>query len=197
MTRPPLARGRVLEAARRIVRARGARGLTLQRIAQESGVTRGGILYHWPTRKALLHALIDYDLDSWERRCRDYAPGPAADVAGHVHCGLDPAHGDGELAAGLLAELRDDPVARNRVERFAMRQLNGWCWDDDDLARYLLVLAAEGAFWRRVHGLTPPVDGLDSRLRALIDTMLAALDGRAPATAAAGTEAGAATRAAH
>ena len=43
MTRPPKARQKVLDAARRIVEARGAGHFTFDMLAEESGVTRGGI----------------------------------------------------------------------------------------------------------------------------------------------------------
>lgn len=63
MPRPPKARLRVLDAAERIVKARGAANLTYDELVQESGVSRGGITYHFPTKDDLLRALIARDLE--------------------------------------------------------------------------------------------------------------------------------------
>ena len=51
--------------ARRIVETRGAGHLTFEMLAEESGVTRGGITYHFPTKEDLLKALIEADIADW------------------------------------------------------------------------------------------------------------------------------------
>jgi len=53
MSRPPLARGRILAAARHIVEREGAGALTFDELVRESGITRGGITYHFPTKEDL------------------------------------------------------------------------------------------------------------------------------------------------
>ncbi|MCS6892321.1 MAG: TetR/AcrR family transcriptional regulator [Rhodovarius sp.] len=51
-------RNRVLDAAERIVHARGVAALTLDAAAREAGVSKGGLLYHFATKEALLAALM-------------------------------------------------------------------------------------------------------------------------------------------
>ena len=57
MSRPPRARKQVLDAAERIVKAHGAANLTFEELVQESGISRGGITYHFATKDDLLRAL--------------------------------------------------------------------------------------------------------------------------------------------
>ena len=52
------ARTRILDAAETIVRARGVPGLTLEAAAREAGVSKGGLLYHFASKEALLAALL-------------------------------------------------------------------------------------------------------------------------------------------
>src|SRR5687768_15624169 len=48
------ARERILEAAERVVGDVGAARMTLEGVAQAAGVSKGGLLYHFPTKEALL-----------------------------------------------------------------------------------------------------------------------------------------------
>jgi AcrR family transcriptional regulator len=52
------ARTRVLDAAEAIVMARGVGGLTLEAAARDAGVSKGGLLYHFASKEALLDALL-------------------------------------------------------------------------------------------------------------------------------------------
>lgn len=68
MTRPPHARTAVIAAAEAVVKEIGAANLTFDELVRRSGITRGGITYHFPTKDALLQALVQNDLEQW-RRC--------------------------------------------------------------------------------------------------------------------------------
>lgn len=70
MSRPPAARDAVLDAFERLIIAEGERGATLEATAREAGVSKGGLLYHFGSRHALiaglierLHRLIDEDVE--------------------------------------------------------------------------------------------------------------------------------------
>ena len=66
MPRAPKARAAILAAARRIVATRGAGHLTFESLSEESGVTRGGITYHFPSKESLLKGLVEDDLVQWD-----------------------------------------------------------------------------------------------------------------------------------
>ena len=50
-------RERILEAAERVVGELGAARMTLDGVAQAAGVSKGGLLYHFPSKEALFGAL--------------------------------------------------------------------------------------------------------------------------------------------
>lgn len=58
MGRKPLAREKLLEAFERIVLADGERAATLDAVAAAAGVSKGGLLYHFPHRQALVEAAL-------------------------------------------------------------------------------------------------------------------------------------------
>jgi AcrR family transcriptional regulator len=55
---PNDARTRILDAAEAIVRARGVSGLTLDAAARQAGVSKGGLLYHFASKEALITGLL-------------------------------------------------------------------------------------------------------------------------------------------
>jgi len=52
-------RDRLLAAAERVLITRGASALTLDAVAADAGVSKGGLLYHFPTKDALASALVE------------------------------------------------------------------------------------------------------------------------------------------
>ncbi|MBW8311750.1 MAG: TetR/AcrR family transcriptional regulator [Rhizobium sp.] len=168
MSRQPHARSRILEASRSLIRSGGARSLTLGKLKVAASVTNGGVLYHWPNREALLEALVSQDIDMWIQQSQALR-GDRDAVLGHVRSALSADEGIGEVAASLLPELRRYPALQLRIRSRFEGLFHGWHWDEADVYRYALLLAAEGAFWRRLHGMAPVVPQLDARLLALIE----------------------------
>ena len=69
MSRPPAAREAVLDSFERRIIAEGERGATIEATARDAGVSKGGLLYHFASRDALiagllerLHRLVDDDV---------------------------------------------------------------------------------------------------------------------------------------
>lgn len=181
MTRPPKARQRVLDAARRIVEARGAGRLTFEMLAEESGVTRGGITYHFPTKETLLKALIEADIADWAIASEQLGGDAGLDcpkacrMIGHVRSTLadrDDAHK--RFVAGMLSAAMVDPGLLDPVRTHFAAEFADWQWHDADLERYLLLLAADGLFWNRLLNVSPlPVEA-KPRLIALIEAKVRA-----------------------
>ncbi len=69
MSRPPRARERVLDAFEELLLGEGAKSATMDATAHAAGVSKGGLLYHFPTKDALeagivarLDALVTADI---------------------------------------------------------------------------------------------------------------------------------------
>ncbi|HAI59208.1 MAG TPA: hypothetical protein DCM32_04955 [Xanthomonadaceae bacterium] len=181
MTRPPKARQKVLDAARRIVETRGAGHLTFETLAAASGVTRGGITYHFRTKEDLLKALIEADIAAWEQNAQTLAVDAglpcmkAARLLGHVRCSLagdDEAHR--RFVSGMLSAAMIDPGLLDPVRAQVRRDFADWRWDDAELERYLLLLAADGLFWNQFFSVSPLPPEARPRLAALIESKIRA-----------------------
>ena len=181
MTRPPKARQQVLDAARRIVEERGAAHVTFDELARVSGITRGGITYHFPTKEDLLRELIRADVEQWQAAA-DAATAEAlatgvgcprvAALRGQLRCQLGEDERHRRFVAGMLmAGIADDSLLEP-VREHQAQQFGEWRWDDTDLRRFLLLSAAEGLFWQDMFRLSPIPAEARERLHALIERLV-------------------------
>ncbi|WP_426238768.1 TetR/AcrR family transcriptional regulator [Pararhizobium sp. DWP1-1-3] len=56
---PELVRQQLLDVAARLSLEQGATGVTLDAVSQAAGVSKGGLLHHFPNKMALLNGLFD------------------------------------------------------------------------------------------------------------------------------------------
>ncbi|MGD7789577.1 TetR/AcrR family transcriptional regulator [Propionibacteriaceae bacterium Y1700] len=59
MSRPPVARQKLLDAFIRILIDEGERAATVEAVAARAGVSKGGLLYHFGSKNALVEGLLD------------------------------------------------------------------------------------------------------------------------------------------
>ncbi len=102
----PSVRPRLLEAAAERVVAGGLDELTLEEVASDAGVSKGGLLYHFPTKAALIEALIDDVLERFEQtvdRTSGADARPGAWTRAYVDATFDAEVSRPALATALLA----------------------------------------------------------------------------------------------
>ena len=64
----PSRREQLLDAAVAVIRRDGAAALTLDAVAAEAGVSKGGVLYHFASKRALIDGLLERWLDEFGAR---------------------------------------------------------------------------------------------------------------------------------
>lgn len=159
-------RRRLLEAAGDIARDAGAASLSLDAVAARAGVSKGGLLYHFPSRHALLAALVADKMTTMRRFVEDRAPGALSGEGNAIDgarayldlmeqnftCGERP-------ASGVLAAMLEDPEFMQPVCEFrdAVAAMFGRC-SDPETAR-VVYLACEGLNLLRLTGGDPCPDG--------------------------------------
>ncbi len=117
-------RRRLLDAATAVVRRDGARALTLDAAAAEAGVSKGGLLYHFKTKRELLEGMLDGWLEEFDAEIEAAREGrPFAH--GYVKASDMSAWAAAERATefGLLAAMVEEPGTLERVRaRYAAWQ---------------------------------------------------------------------------
>lgn len=67
----PSNRAAVLDATWRVVERGGISSVTYEAVAAEAGLTKAGIVYHFPSRDDLIHALQQHLAGRWDSALRD------------------------------------------------------------------------------------------------------------------------------
>lgn len=139
-----------------MIRRDGAQKLTLDAVAGEAGVSKGGILYHFATKRALVDGLIERWLDEFGRRL-EAADG---DVLGEYVESSDLESEPSDVTAtefGMLAGMIDDPqvlaAVRAFQEKWMERMLDG---PIDSADAWMVRLAADGLWYADLLGLAAP-----------------------------------------
>jgi len=138
MTRPN-SKEAILDAAEAIVIEAGASRMTLDAVAERSGISKGGLMYNFPTKEALLEAMIGRMGERLgqlrEKARQELAPGSSNELRVEIRSLQGKSNADHRLSAALLA------VAANQPE--LMRALL-----EDLRDRFLNKITANGNFTR-------------------------------------------------
>lgn len=154
MNRPAISREKILQAAERVVQNQGSSSLTYEELVKESGVSRGGITYHFPTKDLLLKALIERDMEQWEDMEKSLRPRlknqQAAELIGKMRAMTQSSENHQRFVAGMLSAISFDqdllePVREKNRERCAATGTT-----PKHIDRMILELAAAGLFWQGV-----------------------------------------------
>jgi AcrR family transcriptional regulator len=174
MGRTHSSRHAILDAAESVVGTHGAAHVTLEAVAKHAGVSKGGLLYHFPSKEALLQGMMTRLFDQFAAEqaaihstLRPDRPG--ADLKAFVLASLRKASQSCRVSAALLAAGANDPsllepvraIRRRRFQQFAglrSRPMRAW----------VIVLAMEGLWLNDVLGTSV----LNRRQRRLLEREL-------------------------
>lgn len=153
-------RKRVLYAAGRVVLQQGVRGLTLEVVAREAGVSKGGLLYHFASKDELLTGMVREFVALTESRMarameEDNAPGQwiraYLDASTVDRAGDDPMDqlATSMLAAGASNTALLEPLYARQADWQRRQQNDGI----DPVIAAIVRLAADGLWMNDLFGI--------------------------------------------
>jgi AcrR family transcriptional regulator len=143
-----------------VIRRDGPQALTLDAVAAQAGVSKGGLLYHFASKRELLDALVARWLDEFDR---DIEAEPGNFAARYVRA----SDGAKSEEAGILAALVADPQVLAAVrERHAGWQDRVATEGGDPVDATVARLAADGLWLADLLGIAPPQGALRRRVLA-------------------------------
>ena len=157
MSRPKsIDREKLLDAAERLVAAKGAAGLTFGALARELGITKGGVQYSFPSKEALIDALFERWSASYEGllRAAGEAPGQPRLAWAHVKATAGSDENLNAKMAGLTGAILQTPEHLASTRAWYRARVEGLELATEEGRRARLAfLAAEGAFALRYFNL--------------------------------------------
>ncbi|MGA5042049.1 TetR/AcrR family transcriptional regulator [Streptomyces capoamus] len=170
-------RDQILDAVERLLVKGGVDAVRLDAVAAEAGVSKGGLLHHFPSKLALVQGVVRRLVDRFEA----VLPGPDSPPGAFTRAWLDAsiplAAPDEEgpssaVPVALLAAAGGPEVLDVLQARYRHWQIR---LDEDGLppgVSSLVRMAVDGWWTARLLGLAPPQGADHHRLRALIEDLI-------------------------
>ncbi|MBH0237434.1 TetR/AcrR family transcriptional regulator [Methylobrevis albus] len=189
----PSSRDKIVAAAGELVRTEGAARLSLDAVAERAEISKGGLLYNFPTKSALLKALIgEYvgrireERAAIAERLGDNAPNRA--VRSHIAATMSICRQEGPPPAGLIAAIAEDPMLLEPIRAYNREIRARLAGDHDPDLSLIAFLAMEGICSLELFEISPLDETEYSRVVEVLERLLAGrclADGAATSPAAA------------
>jgi len=163
-------RSAAIQAALTIIARDGPGRLTLDAIARESGISKGGVMHHFRTKTAVLKALLDHQIEYFERFSKDYLaeldadrrePQLSAQIATLREAATDPQ----SVAFAIVGAMAEEPELLSITQELDIQKIERIKAEaaDPDLA-LLRLAAARGLALSALFGLYAFSDDERARL---------------------------------
>lgn len=170
----PNSKDAILDAVEHIVATRGAAHLTLDAVAQQCGISKGGLMYNFPTKEALIQAMLSRFIDGLDelraRARKELAARDPNELMVEISATLAIPDRGLRAHSGLLAVIANEPsllrhISKDAQDRF--REVVSSCSKAGDAQ--VLFFAAMGLHFHDLLGMGLISDAQRDRLR---DTLL-------------------------
>lgn len=163
------ARQKILNSAVAVVREEGAGHLTLDAVARHAQVSKGGVLYHFPNKRALIEAMIERLIGDIEARAdaeKQRLDGANTKLRALSLADATPLPEEDAMSLAILAASAEDPTLLDPVRETIARwfaQVEDEATDVD--AALLMLLANQGLRFLQMLELLPLKPSRTRRLR--------------------------------
>lgn len=149
----------IISAAARVTQRLGASNLTLERVADEAKISKGGLLYHYANKRALLEGMLAHLLERLATRLSTKPEDRS--LADYILLDAQPSDEERAISQVLLAAAAEDPELMNPARKFLERHLHDAQTHSGNAL--LILLATEGLRFLDVLNLLPD-DAMRTRL---------------------------------
>jgi AcrR family transcriptional regulator len=168
----------IIDAAETVVVEAGASHMTLDAVAARAGVSKGGLLHHFPTKEALLEAmirrLIEAREESRKRAWQELPDGPARALKAYMLSSLLRDRKADCVGAPILAALAHNPKLAEPIREIIKKRYAEFVSEGVKFERAIvLALAADGLLFQEVVSLSPFTE---EQRRKVIEELLRIVD---------------------
>ncbi len=171
-------RDRIMEAATAVAHAVGPAHLSLDAVAEQAGVSKGGLLYHFPTKVSLLKAIVELHLQTIEHsvgmdREGELAGGDAVAIAlMRGFCDTPQSKPGG--ARGFLAAMAETPELMEPIRAHNERVVTCLRRASEPEFALMAFLVVEGMRCLQLFDTDPITDDERERILSLLASRLSA-----------------------
>lgn len=177
MARPStIDRNALLDAAERVITGEAAGRLTIDAVAAEAGVSKGGVLYSFPSKDALIQALVEryvatYDADI-DQAATLRVDGLRAGIRAYVDAVRPATDAERRSTVAILAAAAHNPALLAPLQDFYRRHRARIDAHGQDDEAFIAFLAVEGLVMLELLGLTDFSAEQWTRVKTALDRLL-------------------------
>lgn len=142
-------RQKILAAAGELAHDTGLKHFSLDAVASRAGVSKGGLLYNFPTKAKLLEALVEQHLEEFrsalDEREKQHESAPGSVAAAYLELSVCEYDQSMPPPSGVLAAMAEDPSFLNPIRRFKRELLDRMLANaNDETLALTIFLVMEG-----------------------------------------------------
>ncbi|WP_163970854.1 TetR/AcrR family transcriptional regulator [Oceanobacillus halotolerans] len=150
----------IMNAAAQIIHQDGILEMTLESVAKQADLSKGGLLYHFPSKEDLVKGLVDHQMQVYMENIKAGAENDTTNkgkwTRSFIQETFRQSTSNKELDAGLLAAIAYDPNLLNPIQE-AYQHWQQQIEEDelDPVKATILRLAVDGLWFSEIFGLAP------------------------------------------
>ncbi len=173
MTKKISKRHQVLIAANNLVLDKGASHLTLEAVASLAGVSKGGLLYHFPSKDALIAGMINQTIEDFDNRLESIYNTLPAGKGRWLQAFVEASFKDDispQIFVAIAGAITDQPELLEPLQKQSDSWIEYATRDGFSTEVAQIVIAATSGIWlERIFWNNPSQDQLKTSLLKLID----------------------------
>lgn len=164
----------ILQAASRVTKEQSATALTLDAVARAAGVSKGGLLYHFPNKEALIQGMLRQYFDDFNTRLTQLLEQEQDDTPGRwlrayvKACFSEPLSDVSLITAGLAAVASIPQLLHIAHEEYAAWQQHAVEDGITSQTALLVMQATDGVWFSETFGLNIHEAALRSEIMEML-----------------------------
>jgi AcrR family transcriptional regulator len=148
----------ILNAANKVILDKGADALTLEAVAQEAGISKGGLLYHFPSKKQLIQGMIESMIARVDSTLQEELVKSSGDyMASYIRASFKTETEPNQISYALFAAISNDPdLIKPLRARFLKMQNEIVAAAATEEIGTIIRLALDGLWISDLFGFAPP-----------------------------------------
>lgn len=141
----------ILKSAALVIQRDGLNALTLEKVAQEASISKGGLLYHFKSKQALITALFSTMLDTFEwtieQAWEQENQTPGSWLRAYIKASIAIHQEEVSLHSAFIAALGNFPELLEILNEHSQRWWERACQDGIPIPQAKMVMMAADGFW--------------------------------------------------
>ncbi|WP_371371884.1 TetR/AcrR family transcriptional regulator [Sporomusa aerivorans] len=164
---------KILRAAAQIINSAGVMALTLEAVAKEARISKGGLLYHFPSKDALMKGMNDYLLQRFVAEVEDAAKQDPVEegkwTRAYTSVTFRQLDDEIDINVAFLAAAATNPDLLRAMAK-QMQALQAHIENDhiDPIISTVIRLAVDGMYFNQLYGADLQEDACEKVLNHLI-----------------------------